>query len=67
MHCDVVRHLPWLVLEREQLWVSKGKSIQAFRRKKSGLVHVPNMFLMGHSDDVCRFVSAGGLIVSGGR
>ncbi|KDR10684.1 F-box/WD repeat-containing protein 4 [Zootermopsis nevadensis] len=61
------KHLPWLVLERDLLWLSRGKCIQAFRRKRSGLVHVPCISLMGHSDDVCRFVSAGGLIVSGGR
>jgi hypothetical protein len=61
------RYLPWLVLEKDRLWVSKGKYIQAFWRKLNGIVQAPFISLMGHSDDVCRFVSANGLIVSGGR
>jgi len=61
------KYLPWLVLEKDRLWVSKGNCIQAFWRKPSGLVQAPYISLRGHSDDVCRFVSAGGLIVSGGR
>lgn len=61
------KYLPWLVLEKDRLWVSKGNCIQAFWRKPSGLVQAPYISLRGHDDDVCRFVSAGGLIVSGGR
>ncbi|XP_033611637.1 F-box/WD repeat-containing protein 4 [Cryptotermes secundus] len=61
------KYIPWLVLEKDRLWVSKGKCIQAFWRKQNGLVQAPYISLMGHTDDVCRFVSANDLIVSGGR
>ncbi|XP_069698480.1 F-box/WD repeat-containing protein 4 [Periplaneta americana] len=66
-HPFKTKHLPWLVLERDRLWLSKGKYIRAFQRKSTGLVQSSSLFLKGHSDDVCRFVSVDGLIVSGGR
>lgn len=62
------RYMPWLELQSNRLWVSKGKSIECFYRTRSGCLnqrcsHVFN----GHTDDVCRFRYHNGYVVSGGR
>lgn len=69
LYSSKVKYMPWLILESDCLWVSKGCSIFAVRRQGSGLnMHQPFVTLTrGHIDDVCRFVKQSEVIVSGGQ
>lgn len=61
-------YMPWLQLERDALWYSKGSAILKFvRLADGGVAEQPILTLRGHSDDVGRFVCKGGLVVSGGN
>ncbi|KAK2170861.1 hypothetical protein NP493_1127g00026 [Ridgeia piscesae] len=62
-----VRQLPWLQLDEDNLWVSYLNTIQCFPRKDDGSVSREDQakVLRGHRVDVRRFVSKGGLVVSG--
>ncbi|KAJ9578273.1 hypothetical protein L9F63_005494, partial [Diploptera punctata] len=61
------RRMPWLILEHDKLWLSRDQQIRAFRRKPHSLESSSFITLKGHSEDICRFVETGELIVSGGR
>uniref|UniRef100_T1JH75 F-box domain-containing protein n=1 Tax=Strigamia maritima TaxID=126957 RepID=T1JH75_STRMM len=63
------RYMPWLQMSCEKLWYSKGSVIQCFQRCKSGYIvkQKPIYTLMGHVEDVCRFVHRRCMIISGGR
>lgn len=59
-------YMPWLQLERDALWYSKGAAILKFARLADGSVSdSPVKTLRGHADDVGRFVCKEGLVVSG--
>lgn len=61
------RFIPWLQLERENVWYSQGASILKFGRSRDGGIKERQiMALCGHSDDVGRFVCKRGLCISGG-
>lgn len=60
-------YIPWLQLERDVLWYSKGAAILKFRRLADGSLGENELLtLYGHADDVCHFVCKDGLVVSGG-
>uniref|UniRef100_A0A023FGR5 Putative f-box/wd repeat-containing protein 4 n=1 Tax=Amblyomma cajennense TaxID=34607 RepID=A0A023FGR5_AMBCJ len=60
--------MPWLQLERDVLWYSKGAAILKFKRLADGsLGENVLLTLRGHADDVGRFVCKNGLVVSGGN
>lgn len=63
------RFMPWLSLSRERVWLSRGKYIKAYRRRKSGLdIRKPEYILCGISKaDVCKFTFKDGYIVAGQR
>lgn len=59
--------MPWLQLERENIWYSQGACILKFWRDRDGCIKERQvMALCGHSDDVGRFVCKHGLCISGG-
>lgn len=61
-------YMPWLQLEHDSLWYSKGNVILCYSRFTDGTISkVPKHVLRGHVEDVCKFVSKDGLVVSGGR
>ncbi|XP_040354991.1 F-box/WD repeat-containing protein 4 isoform X2 [Ixodes scapularis] len=67
-HHVEVEYMPWLQLERDALWYSRGSAILRLVRLADGSVaEQPSLTLRGHSDDVGRFVCKGGLVVSGGN
>lgn len=62
------RYMPWLSLNSNYLWVSKGRTILSYQRKHDGIFcSHPVHKLVGHGDDVCRFVETENVIISGGR
>ncbi|KAF4522412.1 hypothetical protein B566_EDAN007662 [Ephemera danica] len=63
------RFMPWLWLEADKLWLSKGNVIEAYIRQKHGhLSGRPLVRLQLNSkEDFSRFVIKDGLLVSGGR
>ncbi|GLH09831.1 F-box/WD repeat-containing protein 7, partial [Gryllus bimaculatus] len=62
------RYMPWLVMNHDHLWLSKGNTILCYQRKSDGLrSNCAVQRLTGHQEDVCRFVEAEDMIFSGGR
>lgn len=61
--------MPWLLLEADQLWMSKGNSLHAFQRTKNGVkMEKPLLSLeKGHIEDIRRFVKAYNTIFSCGQ
>jgi hypothetical protein len=60
--------MPWLWLEADKLWLSKGNVIEAYIRQKHGhLSGRPLIRLQASNEDLSRFVVKEGLLVSGGR
>ncbi|XP_071443152.1 F-box/WD repeat-containing protein 4 isoform X3 [Hetaerina americana] len=63
-----VKYMPKLVLERRILWISRGKSILAYKRGQDHcLSRRPEIVLEGRQEDVCHFVKYENLIISGER
>ncbi|XP_013780611.1 F-box/WD repeat-containing protein 4-like, partial [Limulus polyphemus] len=62
------KYMPWIQLEADKLWYSKGSNIFCYTRKPRGrLQHKPLLVLRGHVDDVCHFVCRDGIVYSGSR
>lgn len=61
-------YMPWLHLEQDVLWYSKGAVILKFKRLKDGTIGQDVLLtLRGHRDDVGHFVCKNGLVVGGGN
>lgn len=61
-------YIPWLQLEQDVLWYSKGAVILKFERLQDGRIgETVLLTLRGHKDDVGHFVCKNGLVVSGGN
>uniref|UniRef100_G3MRF3 F-box domain-containing protein n=1 Tax=Amblyomma maculatum TaxID=34609 RepID=G3MRF3_AMBMU len=61
-------YIPWLQLERDVLWYSKGAVILKYRRTEDGGFGQSALVkLQGHADDIGHFVCKDGLVVSGGN
>ncbi|XP_076367589.1 F-box/WD repeat-containing protein 4 isoform X2 [Tachypleus tridentatus] len=62
------KYMPWIQLEANKLWYSRGSNIFCYTRKPRGLLqHTPELVLRGHVDDVCHFVCKDGIVYSGSR
>merc|ERR1712226_1423539 len=62
------RYMPRIQLDSETIYLSWGSQIWAHPRRADGTVcRTASQVLRAHSDDVSRFVTKDGLLVSGGR
>ncbi|XP_026294386.1 F-box/WD repeat-containing protein 4 [Frankliniella occidentalis] len=61
------KFMPWLQLERDILWFSRGRQILALKRRLNAIGCVPSLSFVPHREDVSRFVVKSGMVVSGGR
>lgn len=63
------RFMPWLHLTKDHIWLSRGKWIKAYRRKKSSIdVRRPQFILSGVTDaDVCKFAFRNNYVIAGQR
>ena len=60
--------MPRIQLDSETIYLSWGSQIWAHPRRADGTVcRTASQVLRAHSDDVSRFVTKDGLLVSGGR
>lgn len=59
--------MPWLQLEKDILWFSRGRQILALKRRANSIATVPVVSFKPHKEDVSRFVVKNGKVVSGGR
>jgi len=64
-----IKYMPWLQLERDVLWISRGSSIAAFRRHTDGLHMQPPLTVIktSHTEDISRFVKTDDIIYTGGK
>ncbi|KAK6635154.1 hypothetical protein RUM43_007982 [Polyplax serrata] len=61
------RFRPWLHLESNNLFISRGSEILSFKRCKKGIGKKQSLVFKGHSEDVVRFAVKDGLMISGGN
>ncbi|KAK3919121.1 F-box/WD repeat-containing protein 4 [Frankliniella fusca] len=61
------KFMPWLQLERDVLWFSRGRQILALKRRLNAIGCVPAQSFVPHREDVSRFVVKSGMVISGGR
>lgn len=61
------RFIPWLVLTKDHVWLSRGRYIKAYRRRKGGIdVRNPECVLTGSTNsDICKFAYKNNCIVAG--
>lgn len=59
--------MPWLQLEKDILWFSRGRQILALKRRPNSIATVPALCFKPHKEDVSRFIVKNGMVVSGGR
>lgn len=62
-----VKYIPWLQLEKELLWISRGDQILAFARTKEGINSGTPTYkiCVKNKADVSRFVKRDDLILCG--
>ncbi|XP_034233847.1 F-box/WD repeat-containing protein 4-like isoform X1 [Thrips palmi] len=61
------KYMPWLQLEKDIVWFSRGRQILALKRRANSIATVPALSFKPHKEDVSRFVVKNGKVVSGGR
>ncbi|XP_054167414.1 F-box/WD repeat-containing protein 4-like [Oppia nitens] len=63
------RYLPWICLEKDFLWLTKGNIILRYKRKSNNYCVYKRFVqkLMSATQDICRFVVTNDLVISGGR
>lgn len=61
--------MPWLVLESNTLWISRGKKIIGVKRLPDQLVMKNPQHLLpkAHTEDISKFVKVDDNIYSGGK
>ncbi|XP_063231365.1 F-box/WD repeat-containing protein 4 [Bacillus rossius redtenbacheri] len=64
---QVARFMPWMVLEKNELWLSQGPYIMRLLRVDHTLSAERTVNVCGDSKDVCRFVRRDGHLICGGR
>lgn len=60
------RYMPWIHLEKNILWLSRGSLIQGYKRTKNGLNNRAEYSLNNNGVDVCKFIVSHGMLISGG-
>ncbi|XP_063912481.1 F-box/WD repeat-containing protein 4 [Zophobas morio] len=62
-----IKYIPWLQLEKNLLWISRGRCIQAYKRSSKGINTRNVVYTIKGSKnaDVCRFVKKSNYILSG--
>ncbi|KAJ1525697.1 hypothetical protein ONE63_008908 [Megalurothrips usitatus] len=61
------KFMPWLQLDKDILWFSRGRQILALKRRANSIAGVPVLSFTAHREDISRFVVKNGKVMSGGR